>query len=129
METIYLVSEGAYLDYKNLGLFTDKEAAERMANHYTESRVEEWPVDKKVDYYRQGYHPYKVFMGDNGNEATAFPISDIGISEFGYRIWQSRPSGGSALTNICWAKSEEHAIKITNDLRVQLIANNQLYAE
>ncbi|MFB6290774.1 MAG: hypothetical protein ABEJ25_03480 [Candidatus Bipolaricaulia bacterium] len=133
MNKVYIVSDGCYDDYRILGIYTDQEAAENLASHSEEMRVEEHILNREVDLFKQGKCPYLVVMDVNGNnlegiqdiQATPFP----GLTDYiGYEITYAKNEGKPMLSNICWAMNGEEAIKITDDLRNRLIARDEFYA-
>ena len=122
MSTIYLVTQGHYSDYSVVGAFSDYAKALDLSVILSDARVETYELDQYVEVAERGLAPIEVLMSENGD-------SDV------YR-WENLdyPEGGSAsivadsdgpyLQCKCWARDEEHAVKITNEIRAQIIASN-----
>ena len=122
-KTIYIVTQGSYSDYHICGVFSDKELAEKYkqtfsnAQLYDEMRIEEWELNPFEAEIRKGYKPFFVRMGKDGNTQEVY--EDDSTSEiYGFDI-------DNGLYNHCFARNKRHAIKITNELRTRLIAENK----
>jgi hypothetical protein len=122
---IYIVTSGSYSDYSIVGVFTDRDMAEKMAAATRDSNgVEEWDTDILPDKVAQGYKPYRVEFGSNwrtSGDVTRFSIDSHDYADEGYihvqdgaGIWRTR------LVVHCWAKDEEGAAKIANKKRAQM---------
>ena len=122
MQTIWVVEEGSYSDYRVVGVFSTKENAERVADLVGGS-VAEWPIDPHIDEINQGRIPFRVWMERSGDMAMVeqegwgwFPIdTDIRVLD-AYKNIPRRISG------VIFATDETHAIKIMNEHRARLIA-------
>ncbi len=125
MTTIYVVTEGSYSDYHIVGVYDNKELAEQFLKNidevkkYNDMQIEEYELNQNSDKIKQGLMLYSVqmerdgtgdsFLYSNGDE------SPLQLNEF----YPKR------LYGCIWAHNEEHAIKIANEKRAQLIALNQ----
>jgi hypothetical protein len=136
-KNVYLVSRGYYSDYRVVAVFSTLQRAKEFMNllpHEKEwNEVETYELDPPtVALIKEGYQYYTVRMRRDGKvESVAVqPLNVYSIEEC------SRDSihdfyfvpcrgGGELLEAAVWAKSEQHAIKIVNEKRVQLIAQNK----
>lgn len=119
-KTIYIVTEGEYSDYRICAVFDNKELAQKYIKATTsnsrwsdEKEIEEWPLNE----LKKGYKFFAVNMGKNGNSTV----------EEANCIWGPRffkQYNEEFLKMNVMAKDEKHAIKIVNEKRVQLIAND-----
>lgn len=126
MKTAYVVTQGEYSEYRILGVYTTEELASRVAG-LREGRVEAFELDQTIDA-PAGMYYYYVRMGFDGENARA-SISDP-ISEFSGVGQNTEPRytmfGG--ISRHCWASSAEHAIKMLNDKRIQMMASGEIDA-
>ena len=129
MNTVYLVTKGQYSDYSVCAAFTSKELAEKFIVSFQNSKwddemcVEEYPLDPYEPQLRAGFQPYFVRMTKDGK------ASDVRISESPYGFagdggWDSFDIHNNMTVHV-FASSEQHAIKICNEKRAQLIAMNK----
>lgn len=128
---IYVLTKGQYSDYHICGVFDNEELARGFVKlfdgslnkeEYDRYMIEEYEVNPFKMEVGKGYNPYFVRMRKNG-EAYKIRIAD---SEFGFL--DSNSFGfcmRGDLYNHCFARDEQHAVKITNELRVRLIAENK----
>lgn len=143
MDKVYIVTHGEYSDYGIEGVFSTKEnaqeyiklSAKKKASKFPswsedpayyekeEFNIEEYNIDTKADKVKQGLILYEVRMLQNGEVISVYDetFSQGGVNNF--YIYTLRKD--TILRNRCWAKDEQHAIKITNELRTGLIARNQ----
>lgn len=125
--TIYAVSIGEYSDYRVKALFSTKDKAEKFAERYRQddARVEEYELDPEwTTLEDQGYHPWRITMTVTGDVLETKDLSSSGISTHEdiphYYIDNARMK----IRGFVWARSVEHAVKITNEKRAQLISLN-----
>ncbi len=125
MKIIYIVTQGVYSDYCIRGVFDSRELAEKYIAAFSESqycntmRIEEWEVNPFKYELQNGYKPYFVRMDREGNTI------EIMVADTAYGFENGTLYGVDAngnMYNCCFAKSNEHAIKITNERRIQIIA-------
>ena len=123
MSTIYLVTQGHYSDYSVVGAFSDyAKALDLSAILSGDARVEMYELDKYVEVAERGLAPIEVLMSENG-KAGAYRWEDLDYpEETSASILED--SEGVYLKCHCWARDEEHAVKITNEIRAQIIASN-----
>jgi len=128
MKIAYVVTQGSYSDYSIRGVFDNKELAEQFiaafseAQRYDAMEIEEWGLNPFKVELGKGYKPYFVRMDREGNSSEARISGSAyeyeGELEYGFDVNKN-------MYNHCFAKGSEHAIKITNERRVQLIADGK----
>lgn len=122
---VYLATKGSYSDYRVLGVFTTREKAqERLDANKTEvyaddGSIEEFHLDQNG--YLPGHLKFAhVRMSRNGE------TMEIKVEPYGYL---SEDSWFGDQKSERWfhmmARDTEHAIKIANERRTQLIADNK----
>ena len=122
MDKIYVVTSGSYSDYEIDGVFSDKEMAQAFCDQFQLGEVEEYNLNPiKLDI-KSDLQPYSVLMDIKGRTLRAHRIYDHDMFLKDKRYSFELPD---ALRNYCFAKDRGHAIKLTNELRTQLIANNE----
>lgn len=144
MDKVYIITAGSYSDYRIETVFSTREKAEAYCSavkySYEYPEIEEWPLDSFVDKLDKGYKCYKVVMRENGNAVKIEQSSPpYNIRDRFYTNWRSvakkYDSVSGAQKNMdkdyiveihsyCWAKDEEHAVKIVNERRTRYIAND-----
>lgn len=135
---VYAIENGEYSDYHIVGVFSTRENAEYACQHLRDGgQVVEWELDPHIDDLHAGYVPFLVQMLKDGTverteqkERESFTFSNEDI--FGVKgIWRRTeapayrgdPNVQDCLLLHIWAKDLQHAIKICNEKRAQLIAN------
>lgn len=126
---VYIVSTGSYSDWMILGIYTTPDKAEKAkADYGAENDVEEHDVDK-FPQIPAGLRPYNVVMTCAGGllqqPQQARPLYVDGWKDK-WQPWSSlrSPETQAVIFNL-WARDEEHAVKIANDRRAQLIATGE----
>ena len=131
MEKVYVVSSGDYSDYKVDGIFTSKPLAQKFMDTFkrdSEYSFERFndiveftlnPFEKEI---RAGYKPYFLRMTRLGQ---AYDIR-VDSGTYGFEDSENYSYGFDVTDNDlythCFAKDEQHAIKICNERRIQIIA-------
>jgi hypothetical protein len=127
MATIYIVTSGEYSDYGIDAVFSTRELAEAYIKQFQDKwqtmGVEEWTLDPWKKELRKGYKLYSLHMDKAGNTV------DISAQSYGsYGLRDGEPYQGwdanGNMTLCLLARNETHAIKIANEKRAMLIANN-----
>lgn len=123
---IYVVTRGDYSDYRIYAVFTERELAElwigaREADEYDPYTIEEWPENPNVEYLRAGLKVYEVYMDQNGDNTVK--LGDWSSAAQLPKFYILNPL--RKLRGTLYAKSPEHAVKIVNEKRVQLLALNR----
>lgn len=129
---IYIVTQGSYSDYHIVGVFEDKELAEEYAKQ-NKADVEEHFVKTDTDLeLPRGYLNYQVFMKENGEVKSVSVTSpelknDWDELDFAYKN-ENKPyhfKTGNRYFVVSTDMGETGAIKISNERRAQLIAENK----
>lgn len=121
---IYVVNSGSYSDYRVDGLFETKELAEEYMKSYPKSyddynSIKEYELNPESVKIQEGLFKYTGWMKKNGDSKYIARDPD---SDEGFII-----SRGKDNFRFCvYAQNENHAVKIANEKRVQMIANNEL---
>lgn len=120
---IYIVTQGDYSDCRNIGVFTSREKAEAAGG----DSIEEWLLDN-VQGAPGHYDYFFIVMDRNGNVRSSRTTVPFGLQEDPSPVRQW-PSGNNPDIGCwefhAWATDMTHAIKIVNEQRVQLIAENK----
>ena len=125
---IYIVTSGCYSDYHIDTVFTNKKTAEVFADKI-DGEAEAWETSPS-DLIDKITHN-KIFcvrMNKEGNTDLVmeedFDVCDIeNAIEKKTEIFKA--VNGYSMITYMFAKDEKHAVKIANERRVQLIANNE----
>ena len=126
MTTIYLTSSGEYSSWHVTGAFSTKEKAEEYARQTnSDNDVDEYVVDEEFDPARVGLRMHRVFMWANGDVLT-INLNDYEDEEKAFATCNGR--GEWDVTVYCYARDEQHAIKIANEKRIGLILEGKLPA-
>jgi hypothetical protein len=127
MKTVWLVTNGEYSDFHVVGIFSSKENAELVVKTCG-GDVEETPIDPFIEELNQGLFLFWVSMWRDGEAQSVYqesvdgePVSPKVVEHFGIRA----DGGGSRLNGNVWAKDKEHAVKIFNEKRAQMIASGE----
>lgn len=117
---LFVVTSGEYSDFKISGIYSSKEKAEWARKLFaTENQIEEWELDS-IPIHPSGMILFKVRMDKNGT------VRDCYIVDASDKWNQWFPAAEvMAVDFIVWARDIEHAIKIANEKRTQLIASGE----
>lgn len=122
MPEAFMVTRGDYSDYRVLAVFSTREGAEKYAAYFPSDRwnpasIEPIGLDEG-EKYPKGKLRYSIQFDCDGNSQVNRQGPDDGQEDV-------RPYGDKkTMVTYCWAKDEEHAAKIANERRVQVIAAN-----
>ena len=122
-KNIYLVARGEYSDYTIEAVFDTIEEAEAYAIHFVEGRVETFELNKK-DNYPQGKAIYYVYMTRDGEVIYCHKCNPEYTQLKDWAFLWSKPYETKQEALLCrtfWTKSKEHAIKIVNDKRAEIL--------
>lgn len=138
MNSVWVVEQGSYSDYSVCGVFSSEENARLVAdainkNDSDEATVAEWPLDPAVRELRQGMSQWIVWMHRNGTteRCEAWKISSyelggsVDVWERSKAITTSYAGKPDVLRATVWARNAEHAVKIANEKRTQMIATGE----
>jgi hypothetical protein len=122
MSKVFIVTKGQYSDYSIHAVYSCPAEAARIAE-IVRGRVEDYYLDEP-DKYPKGKLFFRVDMEMNGDSASvrrdepldmgSQPISEDQYVEYEYQ-------GGFSVS--CWAKDDQHAIKICNEKRIAYLAS------
>lgn len=115
---IYVVTEGDYSDYKICGIYSNKRNARKALKLYGKwAGIEEHVIDA-FPKSPKGMFAWRVKMNRNGDTEE---VININITEF--ERYPEQYAEGAFLAYTL-ARNKSHAIKIANERRAQLIAEN-----
>lgn len=125
---LYAVTQGDYSDYCILGLFSDKEKAERCAvltapKWGLGAVVKEYEADAFDDPH-PGLLPYEIRIGRHGATHAWLRVPEVPNKH----LWRppcSHDKDQERIHIFTWARDEAHAVKIAGDIRRQLIASGE----
>jgi len=138
---VYIVTDGYYSDYSIRGVFTTKENAEKFiqAHAFDGPLIEEYEADNLNEEIQNGNMLFDVRIDKDGNNAKAEKASpDYGGNYKDYiegayvdeNKWLGKDCSHNArIRNSVWAKDETHAIKIANERRIRVLAENRWIVE
>ena len=126
MGKVYIVTEGCYSDYCIVAAFSERGLADALvekldAGEYPE--VEEYELDLESPK-----NPlWTVHMNWNGDTECVWSHRTLRADEDEWYITAlpPKPGGESHLVVKCYAKDKKHAVKIVNERRAMLIAENK----
>ncbi len=137
MNTVWVIEQGTYSDYRVVGVYNSKEKADRVAewmnkDAYDEASVSEWPLNPAAVELNAGMQQFSVRMLRNGDvemvqlyESRYATANDHGI----WRRSEARAYHGKnaedCLSSTVWATDEKHAVKIVNERRIQMLASGE----
>lgn len=133
---IYVVTSGSYSDYHIVAVYDNKELAEKHKDLLRDGNdVEEYVLNEDADLAQRGLKEFNVRMLRDGEVEMASQW-DIGRGEEECNLeddeqyyWKNGEKIVTASYKVlrvkCFAKDKQHAIKIANEKRIQLIAANQ----
>lgn len=140
MSTVWVIEQGSYSDYRVSGVFTTKENAQMVCdainagdNCYDTATLAEWPLDPAIDALNQGLNRYFVQMLRDGTveriESKAGLATYPSLADY-FEEWRREGAPHfkgkpNVLQAYVWAENDKHAIKIVNERRIQMLANNQ----
>jgi hypothetical protein len=118
MTTIYAVESGEYSGYRVDALFSSQELAELWLQNYgsSDSAIREFELDPNITQLKEGLWMWYVWMTEDGD--TRSVGKDVNFTGEGLYI------SGYGLRVVTYATSEQHAVKIANEKRIQIIARN-----
>ena len=129
MKKVYIITAGSYSDYRIVGVFDSKGLAKKFIeifdpSHYCE--IEEHELNPRLFEMQNGYKSYSLIMDKDGNSSGIEQLDgdsyDQDMPTYGFGFGKGP---AYLLWHKCFAKDENHAIKITNELRTRLIAENK----
>lgn len=125
---MYIITAGEYSDYHICGVYDDKEKAQEYIDvfakdEYSEMMIEDFMLNPYELEISEGMRPYFLRMDREGN------VYDIHVRDSSYKFNYDDISHGfdvnDNLYNHCFARNEEHAVKITSELKFRLEAEGK----
>jgi len=123
MKNIYLVSEGSYSDYSISAVFDSEELAERYIQLYCKGgAIETYKINPNKREMILGYSIYYLQMDKEGNTIKIENRDNYTeeLPKYWYYV-----NNKEKINFMCFAKSKEHAVKIANEHRTRILANNE----
>ena len=125
MSKVYVVTSGSYSDYGISGIFTTRKLAQAFIASFKKGEfndIETWTLNPFEIQLKAGHKPYFLRIDKKGN------TSDIKIADSSYGFEENMNHGFDISNNMylyIYALSPEHAIKIANEKRVQILAKDK----
>ena len=117
-QTVYVVTDGDYSDYRICAICATLEMAEYAKRLYgADNDIEEWVLDELPEHPK-GLLYFTVYMEHNGH------VHSVGQSSPPYnpaRTGELEPSWGGRMSCSVWAEDKQHAVKIVNEKRIQML--------
>lgn len=115
---VFIVQDGCYSDQHICGIYSTREKAEQAKTLFAaKNEIEEVELDE-IPFVPPGLLRWYVNMDRFGNSRARRINSECGDDYYFF-------SGNGELNTGAWAKDEEHAVKIVNELRTRLLALNK----
>lgn len=137
--SVWVIEQGEYSDYRVVGVFSSETNARLVADAintsetYDKATVDEWVLDPAVKDLAAGRHQWLVEMLRDGTVERC-EKQEVSSYRIGGEVWIWPRSTAPAnqgknipdcLSATVWAKDEQHAIKVANEHRAQLIASGK----
>jgi len=143
---VYVVTQGQYSDRHIIGIFDSKKKAEAFHAAFIDDEgwcgvnelIEEYHLNPYESVISNNLKRYFVVMGRDGHtyrtevHYDSYPVVGGGrLASIVFWIdgWcvQHTPKFKfvATLKLYCWARDEGHAVKIANEKRIQIVANNR----
>ena len=117
---LYVVSTGQYSDWNIAGIFDSKELAEKFISSFYEcfNDIQEYTLNPCEKELQESQKLYCVQIEKSGDikEIT----QNVSTFSLQHPIWF--PYDANFLEVNCFADDEQHAIKIANEKRIQVLA-------
>lgn len=140
MNTVYLVTKGSYSDYSVYGVFTDKalakEYAAQISDRYDTGSVSERKIMTQSDLtVPHGFRGYDILMDRDGNSESidSAQVVEMENATDGYPDVDTVEKNGTYVHvytgkynfYVLTDKGEQGAVKIANERRIRMIAENK----
>ena len=123
MTKVYLVTDGWYSDYRVLGVYSTKARADKARELFNAGNdVDPIEIDATPERPR-GMLKWVVMMDRNGNTEDVKRES-CEVDRTQVRVYLPWKAEVVLMSAHIWAKDEAHAVKIANEWRTRIIANN-----
>jgi len=130
MSKVFVVGSGEYSDFGINAVFDSREQAEAYINALAKPQrwgenvsIFEMELNPDMKEIKAGRSIYFVTMDINGNvlNEDGYRVANLNDFSEGDRLGFNYSDN---MELYCFATDEKHAIKIANEIRAQLIANN-----
>lgn len=124
MTKVWIVEQGEYSGSYVSGVYSTEENARVAAGK--DGDVNEFDLDLGIDQYRSGLRAFHVEMSKNGDTIKAEKCDFLSFKAPSFDLMLRNldlPRVYDVLSAFVWAKDEQHAVKITNEQREQIIAS------
>lgn len=137
---VWAIEQGQYSSYHIVGVYSSKKNAQLVADllnaddPWGKATVVAWTLDPLIEKLNAGLTRFEVIMRRDGTTENVYPrdIDACALDGDAYRIWHRSTAPAyrgvdieDALQATVWAKDEEHAVKIVNERRTQMIATGK----
>ena len=123
---VFLVTEGDYSDYRVVGAFSTlalaREFKRLLGGDELNENIEEMELDANLPQLRSGLRAWTVWMRRDGSNES---VRDTGVEMDNPKPKIVNNSARNVMIQTVWATNAEHASKIVNERRVQMIANGE----
>ena len=143
-EEVYVITSGEYSDYSINAVTVSKERAEKLKKYYSrnyhngDAEIETYKIDEpyenlddlipvyhvRIDRYGKCFCIHETWMHEKTKKLIEDTPSYIKLSLGGELVTKPSPYGGDDYFTFHWygaAKDEEHALKIAQDKRAELL--------
>ena len=129
---VYVVTSGSYSDYGIVAMFSTEDAAKMFMERHPKSGfggyndIEQYTLDDNVEKMREGFSQYWVQMHDDGSTLQPPETNTWSYGETDCKFMLHAHSGKRFFNWFGWAKDPTHALKIANEVRIQLLASQPI---
>lgn len=139
--TVYVVSSGVYSDYGVNAIFSSRKLAEEFISAAPDpdyNTIEEYPLNPPTsNLIKRGYSIWQILMLRDGTTERIEKTETKNMTKMSHHwLWKRTTAMAfkgkgipDVLNSMVWAKTEKQAIKIVNEKRTQMIANNEWKGE
>lgn len=133
-KSVFVVSSGCYSDYHIVGIYDTREQAEQLTAMVGDSNITELPLNPYLSELNKGLSVYFVKMLENGdtievrqqNPNDTLTGYDLISTTEPMDVWLDKLEHGQRVyTKRVFARDDRHAVKIANELRVQMLAQGK----
>lgn len=136
---IYAVEQGDYSDYHIVGVYSTRPIAEKViaminggTNVDDKASLAEWELDANTERLGDDWHPFHVLMRRDGSTEKGHPVEkdSYAFTSTELRLYRNHSTYDNKeprdlLIGYVWGHDFAHAVKIANDRRTQLIAEDK----
>lgn len=112
---VYLATKGDYDEYRVIGVFSSRDRAEACYTYDDSILITPFEVDALYEPLISNQKLFEVEMKRDGTVVEVEKLQELEAPD--YYIWDT------SLVNRCFAKTKEEAVRKTDELRQELVAN------